>query len=78
MPPITESIEAVRVGVVMLEFAARFTRAMPIMSRVQVDFVRQGWEPRTDKDRRELGWKPMALDIGLKRYVESRAAGRAG
>ena len=78
VPRITAPIQAVRAGVVMLELAARLTRAVPIMSRVQVDFIRQGWEPKPDKACRELDWKPLPLEEGVKQYVHGKGPDGAG
>lgn len=52
-----------------LERVAALTRRPPIMARVQLQFLTQGTEPRPDKIISELGWRPLPLDEGIRRYL---------
>jgi dihydroflavonol-4-reductase len=54
--------------------AARALRTRPIASTVQIEFITKGWEPRPDKAVEELGWEPLPLEEGVKRYLEDTAA----
>ncbi len=59
-------------GTAMMEAVARALHLRPPLSRVQLDFITSGVEPRADKAAAVLGWQPWALDRGLKTYLEER------
>jgi dihydroflavonol-4-reductase len=54
----------------LLEFLARLIRQRPIMSRVQIEFITKGWEPKSEKTQKELRWKPLSLCEGINKYLE--------
>ena len=69
--PLNAPVELARAGATVLEWVARFTRTRPIIARVQIDFITQGIEPRSERIAHELGWRPRTLDEGLAKYLEN-------
>ena len=77
--PLNAPVQFASAGAAVLEWISRLTGTTPIMARVQIDFIRQGIEPRSERITHELGWRPRTLDEGLVKYLESQtAASRAG
>jgi nucleoside-diphosphate-sugar epimerase len=74
--PVTMPVSLTKIGVLMLEQAAKLIRVKPFASTVQLDFLTKGWEPIPDKAIRELPWTPLSLREGIMRYV-SAGGGRA-
>ena len=72
--PLSAPVKLARAGATVLEWVARFTRTRPIMARVQIDFITQGIEPRSERITHELGWHPKTIDEGLAEYLENRPA----
>ena len=72
--PLNAPVKLARAGATVLEWVARFTQARPIMARVQIDFITQGIEPRSERITRERGWRPKTLDEGLAKYLENQTA----
>ena len=72
--PLNAPVKLARAGATVLEWVARFTRTRPIMARVQIDFITQGIEPRSERITRERGWRPKTLDEGLAKYLENQTA----
>jgi nucleoside-diphosphate-sugar epimerase len=72
--PRNAPVKLARAGATVLECVARFTRTTPIMARVQIDFITQGIEPRSERVSRERGWRPKTLDEGLAKYLENQTA----
>lgn len=70
--PIVAPLWMSKAGASFLEIISRFTRKIPIMSKVQIKFIKKGFEPKSDRAREVLGWQPMSLDEGIKRYLRSR------
>ena len=72
--PLSAPVKLARAGATVLEWVARFTRTTPIMARVQIDFITQGIEPRSERITHELGWRPKTLDEGLAKHLENQTA----
>lgn len=70
--PMTVPLWMARLGTASLEVLARLTRTRPIMTRVQIEFITKGLEPRSDKAIQELSWEPLSLDEGIKRYLKQK------
>ena len=70
--PITMPVSITKLGVSVLESAAKLIGVKPFASAVQIDYLTKGWEPSPDKAIRELFWKPMALAEGIDRYLLAR------
>ena len=56
----------------VLESLARLTRTKPVMARVQIEFITKGWEPRSERAEKDLGWKPWTLSEGIQKYLKDR------
>ena len=72
--PLNAPVKLARAGATVLEWVARFTRTRLNMARVQIDYITQGIEPRSERITRERGWRPKTLDEGLAKYLENRTA----
>jgi nucleoside-diphosphate-sugar epimerase len=59
----------------LMEVAARALRVRPIVARVQIEFIAHGWDPRPDETAQELGWRPMPLEAGIRRYLGETGGG---
>ena len=70
--PVTMPLSVVKAGTALLEMAARIGRFHPIISGVQIDYITKGHIPKTDKAERELGWLPMPLAEGIRKYLRER------
>jgi nucleoside-diphosphate-sugar epimerase len=70
--PMTMPVSITKLGVSILESAAKLIGVKPFASTVQLDYLTKGWEPRPDKAIRELSWKPMTLGEGIDRYLSAR------
>jgi nucleoside-diphosphate-sugar epimerase len=70
--PLNTSVKIARAGATVLEWVSRLARTRPIMARVQIDFITQGFEPISERMTHELGWRPRTLDEGLVKYLEKR------
>jgi len=70
--PVTMPVSITKLGVVMLEAAAKLIRVKPFASTVQLDYLTKGWEPMPNKAIRELRWKPLSLSEGIKCYLSKR------
>jgi dihydroflavonol-4-reductase len=73
VPPVAPTRVA-QLGAATLEMVARVIRVPPIMAPVQVEFLTLGDEPVATKASTELGWSPLPLSEGLRRYLEKRTA----
>jgi dihydroflavonol-4-reductase len=62
-----------RASAALFEAFARLSGRRPILARVQLDFITQGWQPVAERARQELGWQPLPLEDGLARYLRTRA-----
>jgi nucleoside-diphosphate-sugar epimerase len=70
--PLNNSVRIARAGATVMEWVSRLARTRPIMARVQIDFITQGFEPISERMTHELGWRPRTLDEGLVKYLEKR------
>jgi nucleoside-diphosphate-sugar epimerase len=70
--PFKAPVWMVRLGAWWLERWARWTNATPIMSKIQIDYITKGWEPRIDRAVHDLEWTPMPIDEGIRRYISRR------
>jgi hypothetical protein len=70
--PITMPIATTKLGVAILEAAAKIIHTKPFASSVQLDYLTKGWEPMAEKAITELRWKPLSLSEGIKRYLSRR------
>jgi nucleoside-diphosphate-sugar epimerase len=64
-------------GVHLLEAIARVIRVKPFASAVQIAFLTKGWRPSPNKAIRELNWKPMPLEEGIRRFLSERRSARS-
>jgi hypothetical protein len=60
------------IGTRLLEAIARVIKIKPFASTVQIAFLTKGWRPDPGKAIRELGWKPMPLEEGIRRFLAAR------
>jgi len=72
--PLNAPVQMARAGATVLEWVSRLTRTRPIMARVQIDFITQGIEPRSERITHELGWRSRTLDEGLAIYLGNQTA----
>jgi dihydroflavonol-4-reductase len=70
--PMTIPLWIITIGIYLLEAIARVIKVKPFASRVQIAFLTKGWRPDPGKAIRELGWKPMPLEEGIKRFLAAR------
>ena len=56
----------------LVEALGRALRFRPMLCRVQLDFITAGLEPLSDRAVQNLGWQPMPLADGLRRYLAER------
>jgi nucleoside-diphosphate-sugar epimerase len=59
----------------LIEGLARLMRVRPILAKVQLDFITNGAEPLAERAQQQLGWMPMPLAEGLRRYLAQRRSG---
>ena len=71
VPPVVP-VWVARSGAVAGETLARLKHTLPIMTRDQIDFMTSSPEPKTDHAQKELGWDPMSLDTGIRKYLQDR------
>lgn len=71
VPP-TAPLWLVRSSATLLEIFARTFKVRPLIARVQIEFITNGFEPLTDKAQQELLWTPRLLSDGLTRYLNDR------
>jgi nucleoside-diphosphate-sugar epimerase len=57
------------------EALARVTRRAPPMARGQLQFMLWNAVPDSSKAQRELGWKPVPLEVGVRRTFEETDLG---
>ncbi|MDQ3002055.1 MAG: NAD-dependent epimerase/dehydratase family protein [Fibrobacterota bacterium] len=56
---------------IVSEWVSRFvTGKPPLVARDHLKFITQEYEPIAEKAEKYLGWKPMSLDDGLRRFLE--------
>ena len=65
------------IGIYLLEAIARIIKVKPFASAVQIAFLTKGWKPDPSKAIRELGWKPMPLEEGIRRFLAARRFSRS-
>ncbi len=76
--PVIMPVSMTKLGVSILEGAAKLIGVKPFASAVQLDYLTKGWEPSPGKAIRELSWKPLTLAEGIDRYLSARSdAGEA-
>lgn len=56
----------------LVEALGRALRFRPMLCKVQLDFITAGLEPLPDRAVQTLGWQPMPLADGLRRYLAER------
>ena len=64
--PLVLPLWIVMFGVELMEAMARIIRIKPFASTVQIAFLTKGWRPDSGKAIRELGWKPLPLEDGIR------------
>jgi len=74
--PLTMPVPITKLGVSILEAAARLIGVKPFASSVQLEYLTKGWEPSPAKAVRELDWKPLPLTEGVERYLSARSGAR--
>ncbi len=70
--PLTVPLWLASASAAGLELLAKRTRSRPIMSRVQMEFITKGVEPRSVRAQKDLGWKPWSVDQGIQKYLNDR------
>lgn len=70
--PLMLPLQIVMIGIYLLEAIAKVVRVKPFASAVQIAFLTKGWRPDPGKAVRELGWKPMPLEEGVRRFLAER------
>jgi nucleoside-diphosphate-sugar epimerase len=76
--PFIMPVSMTKLGVALLEAAAKLIRVKPVASIAQLDYLTKGWEPSAAKATSELSWKPLTLGEGVDRYLAARNAARGG
>lgn len=61
-------------AVLPLEAVARALGLRPMLCKVQLDFITAGYEPLAQRAQQHLGFAPLPLDEGLRRYLGERQA----
>jgi hypothetical protein len=62
----------IMLGISLLEVIARIIKTRPFASVAQIEFLTKGWKPNPGKAIRQLGWKPMRLEEGIRRFLSAR------
>jgi dihydroflavonol-4-reductase len=62
----------VSASIAPLEALGRLLHFRPMLCKVQIDFITAGNEPIADRAAQMLEWKPLALEDGLRRYLDQR------
>lgn len=70
--PLIMPLRLVTPGILLLEAVARINKVKPVASMVQIKFITNGWIPSPEKAIKELGWRPMTLGEGIKRYLSAK------
>jgi nucleoside-diphosphate-sugar epimerase len=70
--PLIIPLWIVMIGIHLMEAIARVIKIKPFASTVQIAFLTKGWRPDPGKAIRELGWKPMPLEEGIRRFLAAR------
>ena len=70
--PLIIPLWIVMIGTYLLEAIARVIKIKPFASTVQIAFLTKGWRPDPGKAIRELGWKPLPLEEGIRRFLAAR------
>ena len=72
--PVVMPLAVAKAGVALMEAMAKVIRIKPLVSAVQQEFLTRGWRPDAAKTVAELGWTPMTLDEGIRRFLLKSAA----
>ncbi|MFC1976154.1 NAD-dependent epimerase/dehydratase family protein [Chloroflexota bacterium] len=67
--PLTAPVWLAKLGTFFLEALARLTHQIPMMARVQIEFITKGIEPEAGQAISNLNWQPLPLSEGLRRYL---------
>jgi nucleoside-diphosphate-sugar epimerase len=70
--PLIIPLWMIMIGIHLMEAIARVIKIKPFASIVQIAFLTKGWRPDPGKAIRELGWKPMPLEEGIRRFLAAR------
>jgi nucleoside-diphosphate-sugar epimerase len=65
------------IGIHLIEAVARLLRVKPFASAVQIAFLTKGWRPLPDRAVAALGWTPMPLEEGIRRFLAARRSAHA-
>ncbi len=76
--PAVMPLAVAKAGVSFMDAMAKVIRVKPLVSAVQQDFLTRGWKPNSSKAVRKLGWTPMTLDEGIRRFLLKAAAPGGG
>lgn len=71
--PLTMPFWVAQAGAFFLEPFARLFRSRPIVAKIQLNFISKGLKPIAERAQKELGWKPLSLDEGIRIYLRERA-----
>jgi hypothetical protein len=70
--PLTVPLWFAMAGIYLLEAIARIIKVKPFASAVQMAFLTKGWRPSPARAIAELGWKPLPLEEGIRRFLAER------
>ena len=70
--PLTVPLWFTMLGIYLLEAIAYIVKVKPFASAVQIAFLTKGWTPSPAKAVTILGWKPMPLEEGIRRFLSAR------
>src|SRR5215831_3240645 len=70
--PLTVPLWLIMAGIYLLEAIAHLIKVKPFASAVQIAFLTKGWIPSPSKAVTTLGWKPMPLEEGIRRFLSAR------
>ncbi len=76
--PMMVPLWLIMVGIRLLEAVARLVKIKPFASAVQIAFLTKGWRPTPARAVAALGWTPMPLEEGIRRFLSARRSAHGG
>jgi len=70
--PLVMPAAVVSLGVFLMEALAKVVPVKPLIAAVQLHFLTRGWAPSPAKAIKEIGWTPMSLEEGMRRFLAGR------
>lgn len=70
VPPVLP-VSVARAGAAVMEPLAHLTGTRPLMARVQIEYITNGVEPVVERAPAVLGWQPLPLSEGVRRWRQA-------